>query len=74
MMDYELTVKGQLDPSYAAWFGNVVLRHGADGNTVLTAVNSDQATLYGIILRCRDLGLTLIALHQTSNQRPTTDN
>lgn len=62
MMDYELTVKGQLDLSYAAWFGNLAMRHAADGNTVVTAVNIDQATLYGLILRCRDLGLTLLAL------------
>ncbi|MEZ4513714.1 MAG: hypothetical protein R3C62_17745 [Chloroflexota bacterium] len=64
MMDYDLTVKGQLDLSYAAWFGDLVIRY-EDGNTVLTAVNSDQATLYGIILRCRDLGLTLLALNPT---------
>jgi hypothetical protein len=50
-----------LDARWSAWFDGVALTHGADGTTLLTG-RLDQAALYGIIAKLRNLGLTLISV------------
>jgi len=40
----------------------MTIRHTADGSTLLEGVVVDQAALYGLIRKLRDLGLTLIAV------------
>jgi hypothetical protein len=61
-MHYQITLRGQLDPSYAAWFGGLTLAHTPEGNTRLTGDLPDQAALHGVLTRCRDLGVTLISI------------
>lgn len=60
---YQIRVKGELAPDYAAWFGSIELAHTPDGDTLLIAEEPDQAALYGMLLRCRDLGLSLISVN-----------
>ncbi len=59
---YRIQVKEQLDTHWAAWFDGMTIRHTADGSTLLEGVVVDQAALYGLIRKLRDLGLTLIAV------------
>lgn len=59
---YEIRVKEQLDPRLASWFGDFAITHTPDGDTLLTGTVIDQAALYGVVARCRDLGLTLISI------------
>ena len=59
---YVLRVDGHLDQHWAAWFGGLVLTHGDDGTTSLSAVVVDQAELHGLLARIRDLGVTLISV------------
>jgi len=59
---YQITVKGHLDFSWSSWFDGFVITHDADGNTKLSGVIRDQAALYGLIDKARDLALTLIAI------------
>jgi hypothetical protein len=54
-----LHIAGQLDPGWSDWFEGLEMRHLADGDTELTGSVADQAALYGLLLRARDLGLTL---------------
>jgi len=62
-MRYQIRVKGHLRPEYANWFDAFELSHTPEGDTLLTGPCIDQAALYGLVLKCRDLGLTLIALN-----------
>ena len=55
-------VNGHLDARWAAWCDGVTITHDGDGATTLTGVVADQAVLYGLISRARDLGLVLIAV------------
>jgi len=57
---YQLRVDGNLDDHWSAWFGDLTLTHEDGGTTSLTGVVSDQAELRGLLIRIRDLGVTLI--------------
>jgi len=61
-MRYILRVKGHLDASWQAWFDDLAITHESDGTTLLAGIIKDQAALYGILGKMRDLGLTLLEL------------
>ncbi len=59
---YQIRVCEHLDRSWSEWFDNLTITHDADGGTSLAGPVRDQAALYGLIAKARDLGLTLIAI------------
>jgi hypothetical protein len=59
---YQIRVRGALDPRWSDWFAELTITHEADGSTLLAGPLADQAALYGVISRMRDLGLTLLAV------------
>ncbi|MBO0782799.1 MAG: hypothetical protein J2P37_28625 [Ktedonobacteraceae bacterium] len=61
-MRYEIRVKGHLDPSWQEWFEGLQIVHEYTGTSLLSGPISDQAALYGILLKMRHLGLTLLSL------------
>jgi hypothetical protein len=65
---YEIRVRGQLDDHWSEWFDGLTLAHGADGTTVLHGPVADQAALYGLLERVRDLGLPLLSVNCLAEQ------
>lgn len=63
---YQIRVRGELDPRFSDWFDGFSIDHTPDGDTLLSGMVVDQAALYGLLARCRDLGLTLISLNPIS--------
>ena len=63
-MIYEIRVKGHVAPDWSDWFGQLTLRHYANGETVITGPVRDQAALFGLLIKMRDLGLTLISVNR----------
>lgn len=59
---YTLLVDGHLDHDWSPWFDDLTLTHNDNGTTSLSGALSDQAQLHGLLIKIRDLGLTLIAL------------
>ncbi len=59
---YQFRVRGALDPRWSDWFAELTITHDADGSTTLAGPLADQAALYGVISRLRDLGLTLLGI------------
>jgi len=57
---YQIRVKSHLGSSSAAMFEDFTIQHEADGETVLTGPVVDQAALHGVLMKIRDLGLTLV--------------
>jgi hypothetical protein len=53
---YRLRVQSQLAPHWATWFDGMAVTAHADGTTTLEGHIVDQAALYGLISRMRDLG------------------
>jgi hypothetical protein len=65
-MRYTIRVKGHLDPFWQAWFDHLVITHEGDGTTLLSGPIKDQAALYGILFKMRDLGLMLLSLEASA--------
>jgi hypothetical protein len=45
----------------------MVITHTPDGETVLAGPIRDQAALFGILIKVRDLGLILIAVNRVEH-------
>ena len=61
-MVYQIRIKGHLDQRWADWFGGMSITQGANGETRLTGPVADQAALYGVLRKVRDLGLPLLSV------------
>ena len=59
---YRIRFKGHLDPTWSTWFDGLTIAHEANGETVLAGPLHDQAALYGILEKARNLNLTLVSL------------
>ncbi len=64
-MLYQFRVKENLSPQWAAWFDPLTIENQIGGETVLSGALPDQAALHGVLIRIRNLGLTLVALNST---------
>jgi hypothetical protein len=62
-LHYELRIEGHLDEYWSAWFGGMTLNREDDGTTTLRGGVADQAELYGVLAKVRDLGATLISVN-----------
>ena len=58
---YQIRIRGQLGREWADWFGGLSMTLEDHGETLLTG-SMDQATLYGVLKKVRDLGLPLLAV------------
>jgi hypothetical protein len=61
-MIYQIRIKGHLGPQWADWFGGLTITLEEGGETLLTCPVADQAALYGLLRKVRDLGLPLISV------------
>jgi hypothetical protein len=60
--EYHIRVGGHLDARWSAWFDGLTITHEPDGATTLAGWVPDQAALYGLLGRLRDLNLPLLAV------------
>jgi hypothetical protein len=68
---YEIKIKGYLDQRWSEWFAGLKLTHLEGEETLLSGVLPDQAALYGLLERVRDLNLRLISV--TTGSLPAQD-
>lgn len=66
---YEIRVEGRLHPEWSTWFDGLTIED-RDGETALTGHLADQAALYGVLIRIRDLGLPLISVNRKEVGEP----
>jgi hypothetical protein len=55
----EIRIKGRIDDYWSEWFDGLAITHSGQDETVLTGPIPDQAALYGLIAKTRNLGLSL---------------
>ncbi len=60
---YEVRIRGHLAPEWTVVFEGMEITRLPNGDTALTGSFPDQAALYGLLLRLRDLGLTLVSVN-----------
>lgn len=58
----EIIIHGLLTPEWADTFDGMEVICQSDGNTRISGKVPDQAALYGILMRLRDFGFTLISV------------
>ena len=59
---YEICVKGHLDSRWSDWFEEFDIALTDNGETRLSGPVLDQAALYGVLIKVRDLGLPLVSV------------
>jgi hypothetical protein len=59
---YQVRVKGCLSEAFLAWLDLPGSYDPQADETLLLVATTDQAALYGLLNRLRDLGLTLISV------------
>jgi hypothetical protein len=65
MQQVEIRVKGCIDRRWSEWLDGLTISHPNQDETVLTGPILDQAALYGLMSKLRDLGLSLLVVHCT---------
>ena len=61
---YRIRIQGRIDPRRRKWFEPLEVRAEEEGITVLEGWVEDQAALFGLLNRLRDLAITLIGLEK----------
>ena len=59
---YEIRIKGHLDQQWTEWFEGLTITLEDNGDTLLTGHVVDQAALYGLLRKVRDLGMPLLSV------------
>ncbi len=62
-MVYQIRITGQLGREWTDWFEGLVITLEANGDTLLTGPFVDQAALYGLLRKVRDLGMPLLSVN-----------
>ena len=63
MQRVEIRIKSHLDKNWTEWLDGFALTHTEQDETLLTGMIKDQAALYGLIAKLRDLGVVLRAVN-----------
>jgi hypothetical protein len=63
---YQIRLKGHLGRQWTDWFEGLTLTLEDSGDTLLTGPVVDQAALFGLLRKVRDLGLPLLSVNQVS--------
>ena len=66
---YRIRVEGLLDSRWSDWFDGLALICESGGDTTLSGPVQDQAALFGLLSRLRDLGLTLVSVVRVDDGR-----
>lgn len=64
-MIYQIRIKGHLNRQWEDRFPELRITLEDDGTTLLTGPVVDQAALFGILRKIRDLGITLLSVNSS---------
>lgn len=73
-MVYQIRVKSHLNSDWTDWFGGLTITLEKSGDTLLTGPVVDQAALYGLLKKLRDLGMSLISVNSLEPVTTTLEN
>jgi len=70
---YRIRIRGHLDPTWSTWFDSLTVTQADDGTTELVGPLVDQAALFGLLARLRDLGATLLLVQRLAADGPAVE-
>ncbi len=59
---YQIRIEGHLGREWADWFEGLAITALDNGDTLLTGLVVDQASLHGLLKKVRDLGMPLLSV------------
>jgi hypothetical protein len=59
---YQIRIKGHLSSQWADWFEGLNITLEDNGDSLLSGPVVDQAALYGLLKKVRDLGMPLVSV------------
>lgn len=62
---YQIRIHGHLDERWAGRFGEAKIMLEENGETLISCTVVDQAALYGLLRKVRDLGMPLLSVTRT---------
>jgi hypothetical protein len=65
---YRIRFRGHVDPAWSTWFDSLSVIRTDDGTTELAGPMVDQAALFGLLARLRDLGATLLLVERLTTE------
>ena len=63
---YQIRLNGHLDQRHAEWLEGFSMTLHPDGETILIGKVADQAALFGLLFRIRDLRIPLLSVNGIS--------
>jgi hypothetical protein len=72
MQRVEIRIKEGIDEHWSEWFDGLEIKHTEQNETVLSGCIADQAALYGLVIKLRDLNLSLVSLNVLPMPSPET--
>lgn len=71
---YQIRVKNHLDSSWTDWFEGMTVTLEENGDTLLIGPVADQAALYGLLKKVRDLGMPLVSVNRVEPSQADASN
>jgi hypothetical protein len=59
---YQIRIRGHLSRHWSDWFSGLTITALDSGETLLTGALVDQAALYSLLKKVRDIGLPLVSV------------
>ena len=63
-MIYQIRVEGHLGEQWTDWFEGLTINLEDNGEMLLTGPVVDQAALFGLLKKVRDLGMPLVSVNR----------
>jgi len=71
---YQIRIEGHLGLQWTDWFGGLTITLEDNGDTLLTGPVVDQAALYGLLKKVRDLGTPLLSVNRVKPGQANASN
>jgi hypothetical protein len=73
MLHVEITVMKRIDFNWSEWFEGMTIRHTDQDESILSGTVVDQAALYGLLAKLRNLGLPLVSVNSVEVEPTSSD-
>lgn len=68
-MTYQIRIKGHLGHQWTGWFEEASILLEENGETLISCTMLDQAALYGLLKKVRDLAMPLISINRVNSDQ-----
>lgn len=68
--DCRIRFKNHLDNYWSSWFEGLAIKKLSNGEVLVSGYMPDQAALFGLLNKVRDLNLKLISLNVRAQEKP----